>query len=101
LSKVQIAKAFHSKQNPPLDRRPFSECCGFGVEWPGRANRAHSAFARSGPPSAASFQGSVPKGTASAQTIDLSLDDAIARGLQANLGIILSGTQTAGARLSA
>jgi outer membrane protein TolC len=51
-----------------------------------------------GPPSAASFQGSVPKGTASAQTIDLSLDDAIARGLQANLGIILSGTQTAGAR---
>ncbi len=51
-----------------------------------------------GPPSAASFQGSVPKGTATAQTIDLSLDDAIERGLQANLGIILSGTQTAGAR---
>ncbi len=51
-----------------------------------------------GPPSAANFQGSVPKGTASAGIIDLSLDDAIERGLQANLGIILSNTQTAGAR---
>jgi outer membrane protein TolC len=47
---------------------------------------------------APSFQGSVPRGEATAQTIDLSLDDAIQRGLQANLGIILSGTQTAGAR---
>ncbi|MGD0478517.1 MAG: TolC family protein [Terracidiphilus sp.] len=51
-----------------------------------------------GPPSAASFQGSVPRGGASAQSIDLSLDDAMQRGLEANLGIILSGTQTAGAR---
>ena len=38
------------------------------------------------------------KGQASPQPIDLSLDDAIQRGLQANLGVILSGTQTAGAR---
>ncbi len=38
------------------------------------------------------------KGQPSAQTIDLSLDDAIQRGLQSNLGIILSGTQTSGAR---
>jgi outer membrane protein TolC len=51
-----------------------------------------------GPPSAASFQGSVPKGTATPGAVDLSLDDAMQRGLQANLGIILSGTQTAGAR---
>lgn len=50
------------------------------------------------PPSAANFQGSVTKGEASAQAINLSLDDAIQRGLQANLGIILSGTQAAGAR---
>jgi len=52
-------------------------------------------------PSAAnsqSFQGSVPKGQATGQTIDLSLDDAIQRGLEANLGIILSGTQVAAAR---
>ncbi len=49
-------------------------------------------------PSASSFQGSVTTGEASAQPIDLSLDDAIRRGLQANLGIILSGTQTAAAR---
>jgi len=40
----------------------------------------------------------VSKGQASPQPIDLSLDDAIQRGLQANLGVILSGTQTAGAR---
>jgi outer membrane protein TolC len=51
-----------------------------------------------GPPSAASFQGSVPKGTATAEPVGLSLDNAIERGLQTNLGIILSGTQTAGAR---
>ncbi|HKN21139.1 MAG TPA: TolC family protein [Terracidiphilus sp.] len=51
-----------------------------------------------GPPSAASFQGSVPRGAATAGPVDLSLDDAMQRGLQANLGIILSGTQTAGAR---
>ena len=49
-------------------------------------------------PTASSFQGSVTKGEASAQTIDLSLDDAIRRGLQTNLGIILSGTQTSAAR---
>ena len=40
----------------------------------------------------------MPKGEATGQTIDLSLDDAIQRGLQTNLGIILSSTQTAGAR---
>jgi outer membrane protein TolC len=49
------------------------------------------------PPSASSFQGSVTKGEASPQPIDVSLDAAVQRGLQANLGIILSGTQTAGA----
>ena len=49
-------------------------------------------------PTAASFQGSVPTGEATAQPIELSLDDAIQRGLKTNLGIILSGTQTASAR---
>jgi outer membrane protein TolC len=49
-------------------------------------------------PNAQSYQGSVPKGEATGQTINLSLDDAIQRGLQTNLGIILSSTQTAGAR---
>jgi outer membrane protein TolC len=44
------------------------------------------------------FQGSVATGDASAQTIGLSLDDAIQRGLKTNLGAILSGTQTAVAR---
>ena len=49
-------------------------------------------------PAASSFQGSVARDEVSAQVIDLSLDDAIQRGLQTNLGIILSGTQTAAAR---
>jgi outer membrane protein TolC len=49
-------------------------------------------------PTASSFQGSVATGEASAQTIDLSLDEAMQRGLKTNLGVILSGTQTASAR---
>jgi outer membrane protein TolC len=49
-------------------------------------------------PTASSFQGSVISGEVSAQPIDLSLDDAIQRGLRTNLGVILSGTQTASAR---
>ena len=49
-------------------------------------------------PSAQSYQGSIQKGEATGQTIDLTLDDAIQRGLQNNLGVILSGTQTAAAR---
>ena len=49
-------------------------------------------------PTPASFQGSVTAGTVSPQPLDLTLDDAIQRGLKNNLGIILSGTQTASAR---
>ena len=49
-------------------------------------------------PTAQSFQGSVTAGAATGQAIDLSLDDAIQRGLKNNLGAILSGTQTASAR---
>ena len=47
---------------------------------------------------AASFQGSVATGDVSAQPLDLTLDDAIQRGLKNNLGVILSATQTAAAR---
>ena len=49
-------------------------------------------------PTASSFQGSVVTGEASPQPIGLSLDDAIQRGLKANLGIILTGTQADAAR---
>ena len=45
-----------------------------------------------------SFQGSVPVGQATADIIDLTLEDAIQRGLRNNLGVILSGTQTANAK---
>lgn len=41
-----------------------------------------------------SFQGSVQVGQANDQILDLTLDDAIQRGLRNNLGVILSGTQT-------
>jgi outer membrane protein TolC len=49
-------------------------------------------------PTASDFQGSVATGEVSAQPVGLSLDDAIQRGLKTNLGMILSGTQTAAAR---
>ena len=49
-------------------------------------------------PTAGSFQGSVPTGEATSQTLQLSLDDAIQRGLKTNLGLILSSTQTMAAR---
>ena len=44
------------------------------------------------------FSGSVAQGEAAAQPIALTLDDAIQRGLKANLGIILGNAQTAAAR---
>jgi len=56
------------------------------------------ALGQSSGPTAQSYQGSVEQGEASAQPIDLSLDEAMQRGLRNNLGIILNGTQLAGAR---
>jgi len=49
-------------------------------------------------PTASSFQGSVVTVEVSPQPIGLSLDDAVQRGLKANLGIILTGTQADAAR---
>jgi outer membrane protein TolC len=49
-------------------------------------------------PSAQSFQGSVTQGEATGQVLNLSLDDAIERGLKNNLGVILSASQTQSAR---
>ena len=49
-------------------------------------------------PSAQSFQGSIATGEATGQVLELSLDDAIQRGLKSNLGVILSGTETQSAR---
>jgi outer membrane protein TolC len=56
------------------------------------------ALSQSSGSTASSFQGSVAAGEVSTQAVDLSLDDAIQRGLKNNLGAILSGTQTAAAR---
>src|ERR1035438_6101929 len=48
--------------------------------------------------SASSFQGSVAVGEVSPQPINLSLDEAIQRGLKNNLGVILSSTQIGAVR---
>jgi outer membrane protein TolC len=56
------------------------------------------ALGQSSEPTEQSYQGSVATGEVSPQPIDLSLDDAIQRGLKSNLGVILNGTQVAGAR---
>ncbi|HUB30603.1 MAG TPA: TolC family protein [Terracidiphilus sp.] len=56
------------------------------------------ALGQSSGPTSQSYQGSVTSGEASAQPLDLSLDDAMQRGLRNNLGIILNGTQMSGAR---
>ena len=47
---------------------------------------------------AAALQGGVPQGTVSAIPVALSLDEAIARGLRANLGLLLSDTAGVTAR---
>ena len=50
------------------------------------------------PAGPSSFQGSVASGEVSAQPVDLTLEDAIQRGLKNNLGVILSSTQGSGVR---
>jgi outer membrane protein TolC len=66
--------------------------CGLG------AQKLPSLPSSSSAQAAQSFQGSVATGEVSAQPVNLTLDDAIQRGLKANLGVILSGAQTAAAR---
>ncbi len=51
-----------------------------------------------GAQTASPFQGSVATGEVSAQPVSLTLDEAIQRGMKANLGVILSGAQTTAAR---
>jgi outer membrane protein TolC len=48
-------------------------------------------------PTADSFKGSLVDGKATGSVLDLSLDDAIARGLRQNLGLILQGSAQQGA----
>jgi outer membrane protein TolC len=73
-----------------------------GAGFPGLSAVAQSSVVPAPPmpsgPTSTDYQGSVSKGQASGETINLSLDEAIQRGLQTNLGMILSSTQTAGVR---
>jgi outer membrane protein TolC len=50
------------------------------------------------PPPATSYQGSLTSGTATSDTLQLTLDDAVQRGLKTNLGLLLSNTQSANSR---
>jgi len=89
--------------NSPTDRVPYGCILALAalslLAAPAQAqNLPSQAPGVSTAPTAGSFQGSVPSGEATDQTIDLSLDDAMQRGLKNNLGVILSATQTASAR---
>ena len=55
---------------------------------------AHTFCAHAQTPTGADFQGSVVSGYATAQRLPLSLDDAIARALRTNLGILLQSDAT-------
>lgn len=77
----------------------LSAVLGAGVSGLG----AQTVPAGASPPNAAqvdasSYLGSVPVGEVSAQLLELTLDEAIQRGLRNNLGVILSGKQTAVAK---
>jgi outer membrane protein TolC len=72
--------------------------CVLGATRLGAQQITGIAPAQASGPTAQSFQGSVTVGEATGQAIDLSLDDAIQRGLKNNLGVILSATETASAR---
>ena len=50
------------------------------------------------PQPASSYQGSLATGAVTADTLQLTLDDAVQRGLKTNLGLLLSNTQTANSR---
>jgi len=50
------------------------------------------------PPPSSAYQGSLEKGTARTDMHSLTLDDAVQRGLQTNLGLLLSNTQVVNAR---
>jgi outer membrane protein TolC len=50
------------------------------------------------PPPSSSYQGSVSNGAATTGTLSLTLDEAVQRGLQTNLGLLLSNTNIAGAK---
>jgi outer membrane protein TolC len=72
--------------------------CGLAASAQSVEQSLAQSLTQSAGPTAQSYQGSVTTGQATGQAIDLTLDDAIQRGLKNNLGIILSGTQTASVR---
>jgi outer membrane protein TolC len=92
----------HSNENPvrPCCRGilPGAVLCLFFSQSPVRLAAQATPSAPPVVQSPSSFQGSVPVGEVSSQPLDLTLDDAIQRGLRNNLGVILSNTQVSGVR---
>jgi outer membrane protein TolC len=82
--------------------RGLAALVGLAAIWAAPGAMAQQAIGLQPPqaagPNAQSFQGSVVSGQATGGVLDLSLDDAMQRGLKNNLGVILSGTQSASAR---
>ncbi|HEY1209825.1 MAG TPA: TolC family protein, partial [Terracidiphilus sp.] len=80
--------SFYSLSNNPIRRRALVLALGLAGLLP----------CGLGAQTASPFQGSVATGEVSAQPVNLTLDEAVQRGLKTNLGVILSSTQTAAAR---
>jgi outer membrane protein TolC len=83
-----------------LAQGPSTGSSAVGATTPAQAKASQSALQQLAAPTGQdlsaptsdSFKGSLVEGTATGATLDLSLDDAIARGLRQNLGIILQST---------
>ncbi len=93
LTAVAVSIAAQAPGTPPSAIPPAQR----GPALPS-AQSIPTAAPASGQSGSSNFQGSVTEGAATSQTIELTFDDAIQRGLRNNLGVILSGTQTAAAR---
>lgn len=72
--------------------------CGLAAHWADAQQALGLQSPQAAGPTSQSYQGSITAGAATGQPIDLSLDDAMQRGLKNNLGVILSGTQTESAK---
>jgi len=98
---LKIVTSYKSKDKAPTSRRVAASLLAFAfaaIAYSAQSGAQSLSVPNPATPTAQSYQGSVPVGEATSQPIDLSLDDAIQRGLRTNLGVILSSTQTQAAR---
>src|ERR1039458_9003480 len=93
-----VARTAPAKRQSVGLSRGLAALLALAICWAVPSARAQQALGLQPPqatgPNAQSFQGSVVSGEATGSVVDLSLDDAIQRGLKHNLGVILSGTRS-------